>query len=371
MAGEHLERGLMSPALTIFLRRAMSAVTHLLLAGVAAATVLGGEATARYGQPDQIARPGREDAVQPPQTGLSLRSDARGFSFGATAATRGERWSLGVSLVRHQVSWRDPDLYIQREPTGLSGLDLTLVLGGLSFRDPLGDACHQRGIKNDDCFPGNLPEDDQDRYARASSGLLGPRTFVLVSAGIGFQQLTYRDASVGFMPQGDGFLGFRGRIGIGSFLSKQTLLGLSAGFQRLGSAPGRLSLCVPGDATSPSAVYTCRDAYLGPFQRTDVVDLRLEWRWVGRAALVPPALRLVGARAAADEPQTANDDRQRKLQFAELELPFFIYDDSSQSLWYGGIELDTRVWIVDRPQRVEARFLAIVGWTLQSERRRD
>jgi hypothetical protein len=372
MMGEHLGQEIVSPSLTDILRRAMSAVTSLLLVTVAlAATLPSRQAAARYGPPDLVPRPGRDDVVQRPPTSIYLRSDARGLTFGAGAATGGERWALGLRLVRHQVSRRDPDLFLQREPTGLSALDLTLVLGGLSYRDPLGEACRQRGIKKDDCYPGNLPEDDQDGYHQSGGGPMGPRTFVLLSGGVGFQQLTYREAATGWLAQGDGYVGFRGRLGLGSFLSKETLLGISVGFQRLGSAPARPSVCLPADFTSVSSVYTCRDSYLGPFQRTDTVDLRVEWRWVGREIMVAPALRLVGARSAADEIETANDDRARRLQYVDLEIPFFIFDDSSAGLWHGGVEIVTRTWLVDRPQRVDARLMAIVSWSLRRDRQRN
>jgi hypothetical protein len=297
------------------------------------------------------ANPTTRDAVQVPpsflsyerRTGLTEYAAGGGFSLGT--------WLAGATLHYDQADKAEDQLVHARGPADAIQFQLSLVNGGNLFsKVNISELCARQGLKADDCVFSNLDGELQDTYRDKGPDWDAP-VLVLLSMGGSYQSLTMRDPADRTREQGQGLWGARARLGIGGYFDK-AMLGPSAGLATVGAPPSQVSYCTSLGAAGTES--SCTPAYLESYNRTTILDVRLEWRQTLDSVGFNPALQAILQRSERDDVATANDDAKFGLRYVDLDLPIYIYlHASGDSGFYAGLRWMLRWWYVDRSEQFE------------------
>ena len=302
------------------------------------------------------ASPMTRDAVQVP---LSFLSYERGTGLTEYAIGGGIHWGtwvLGGTGRYHQADKTENQLLHPRGAADAVELEVVLGNSGNLFSTvSLADLCRRSGMKGDECLFSDLDADAQELYHKDGPDVDAPMLFLLTLGG-SYQTLTMRSPS-GLAEQSKQLWGGRARLGLGGYLG-EGLWGLSGGVASTGASPAQVSYCIAVDPASTA--FACTPTYLSSYNRTNIVDARLEWRQAlsdvnGSGALATnPVARVVFQHSERDDPETANDDTSFGLRYLDFELPIFYYLHRRESPGvYAGMRGILRWWQVDRPTRVE------------------
>jgi hypothetical protein len=302
------------------------------------------------------ANPMTRNAVQVPLSFLSYEHRTSLTEYAAGFGLPLRSWLVGASLRYHLTDKTENQLLREHGPAGALELELVVGNGGNLFSKlSLHDLCAQNGLKPDDCTFSDLDAEAQEAY-RKEGPLWDAPLLVLLHMSGSLQQLARREATDRTREQGESMWGARARLSVGGYLGK-ALLGLSGGVATVGAAPAQLSYCtaLAPVGNEPAGAQVCTPAYLAGYNRTTVLDGRLEWRqafkWVG----ANPAVEVVFQRSQRDDVATANDDTAFGLRYLDFELPLYFYvHERSEPGFYAGLRGVLRWWQVERqPRTVE------------------
>jgi hypothetical protein len=298
------------------------------------------------------ANPMTRDAVQVPLSFVSYETRTGLTEYAAGGGFHLSSWLLGGAIRYHLADKTENQLVHARGPA--DGAEIELVFGnsGNLFSDVhLDDLCRRQGMKPDDCLFSDLDTQYQEIYRERGPVWDVPVMALLVLGG-SYQELTMTDPADRSREQGQHLWGARARLAIGAYLD-ESLLALSGGVATVGAAPPQVSYCTP---VAPSGtVLTCAPAYLEPYNRTTIVDARLEWRRnVVRYLGFNPAVQAVFQHSERDDAATANDDTVFGLRYVDLDLPLYFYIHYHDAPgFYAGLRAVMRWWQVDRASQVE------------------
>jgi hypothetical protein len=320
------------------------------------------------------ANPMTRDAVQIPlsflsyasQTGLTEYAGGGGFHLGS--------WLLGGAL-RYRMPDKSEDQLLHARSPG-DGLELELDFGnaGNIFSDVrLDDLCRRQGMKSDDCVFSDLDTELQEIYRERGPAWWDAPVIVLLRLGGSHQQMNMRLSPDRSADQGQDLLGGWARLAIGAYFDEH-LIGLSGGVASVGAAPAQIQYCTP---LVPSGTeLACAPAYLESYNRTTIVDGRLEWRGqLGNYLGLNPAAQIFFQRSERDDLATANTDTVFRLRYVDFDLPLYVYvHNVNNPAFYAGLRTTLRWWQVYRSNQVEltAGFfvsMAYGGANLRGNRR--
>jgi hypothetical protein len=297
------------------------------------------------------ANPMTRDAVQVPLSFLSYETRTGLTEYSAGGGFHLNTWLFGGAVRYHLADKVENQVVHARGPTDALELELVLGNGGNLFSDArLDDLCRQQGMNPADCLPSDLDRERQELYRERGPSWDAP-AMVLLLLGGSYQALTMRDPSDRSREQGHRLWGARARLAIGAYLG-DALLGLSGGVASIGAAPSQVSYCTP--LVPGGTELSCTPAYFDSYNRTSIVDARLEWRQAISYVGFNPAAQVYFQRSERDDPATANDDTVFRLRYIDFDLPLYFYmhrhDDPA---FYAGMRGTLRWWQVDRTNQVE------------------
>jgi hypothetical protein len=322
------------------------------------------------------ANPATKDTVQVPLSFISYEQRTGDSVYAAAFGLSVNSWLIGSTL-RYNISdkWND-QLLRERGPTDALEFDVVLGNAGNLFSDlKMSELCSRHGIKSEDCVFSNLDAESQATYRKRGPVWDAPLMVLLVMGG-SFQQLTLREPADRSVEKSKNMFGARARLGFGGYLGS-ALLGFSAGAASIGAAPSQVSYCTALAPVGANAGFACAPTYFESYNRTSVLDARLEWRQAIELLGFNPAVQAVFQRSKRDDIATSNDDTQLGLRYIDFELPvyFYVHKEEDPGV-YIGLRGVLRWWNVDRSREVDLMggfFLSLAygGAELRSDGRRS
>lgn len=298
------------------------------------------------------ANPMTRDAVQVLRPFMSYERRTGVSDYAVGGGFHLQSLILGAAVRYHGVDRSENQLRSAHSPS--DGVEVEMVVGnaGNLYSDlRLRDMCPTQGLKPEDCAYSNFSPEFQETYRQRGPAVDAPIITVL-SLGGSYQDLTTQDPADASREYSQSMWGARARLGFGYLADADGLLGVSAGFATVGAAPAQVPFCTPLRASGTDLV--CWPSYLDAYNRTSIVDVRLEWRQEVSVYGFNPALQAVFQRSRRDDPATPNDDASFGLRYVDFEIPVYAYLQAGRDLSvYAGARGIARWWTVERSRQAE------------------